>query len=304
MQRVLVSGLINIETTLQVEGFPLHYNPVQFPFFGIKSSVSGVGYNVAKALVTLGESVEFASMIGRDLAGKMVRESLVKDRIPGDLVTDSLQDTPQSVILHDQQGKRQIHVDLKNIQDCAYPAETFERALQDCTVAALCNVNFSRPFLQKARQAGKLVATDVHTIASLDDDYNQDFMAAADILFMSNEHLPCSPEDWARRLVDRFGTAIIVIGLGAEGALLCVRRDQSVGMQRIAPVYTRPIVNTIGAGDALFSCFLHSYAQSRDPYQAIRKAIVFASYKIGESGAADGFLDEGGLNTLYQRQHV
>jgi len=51
---ILVSGLINLETTLRVEGFPVPYAPVRFPFFGVNGTVSGVGYNVAKALTTLG----------------------------------------------------------------------------------------------------------------------------------------------------------------------------------------------------------------------------------------------------------
>src|SRR5262245_59295377 len=98
MQNFLVAGLINIETTLRVDDFPIHYNPVHFPFFGINSSVSGVGYNVAKALVTLGNGVDFAAMIGQDMAGQLVKETLVKDRIPSHLVIDPLAHTPQSVI--------------------------------------------------------------------------------------------------------------------------------------------------------------------------------------------------------------
>ncbi len=32
MAQILVSGLINIETTLRVDGFPLPYAPVHYPF--------------------------------------------------------------------------------------------------------------------------------------------------------------------------------------------------------------------------------------------------------------------------------
>ena len=55
MTQILVSGLINIETTLKVDSFPLEYKPVRYPFFGIQSTVSGVGYNIAKALTMVGE---------------------------------------------------------------------------------------------------------------------------------------------------------------------------------------------------------------------------------------------------------
>lgn len=77
---ILVSGLINLETTLQIEQFPVNYYPVQYPFFGINSTVSGIGYNVAKALTTLGNTVHLVSIIGRDLSGKLVRESLGRGR--------------------------------------------------------------------------------------------------------------------------------------------------------------------------------------------------------------------------------
>jgi ribokinase len=50
------------------------------------------------------------------------------------------------------------------------------------------------------------------------------------------------------------------------------------------------VVNSIGAGDALFSAFLHGFTAHQDPYRALRQAVVFASYKIGAISAADGFL--------------
>jgi len=293
---ILVSGLINIETTLRVDAFPIGYAAVRYPFFGVNSTVSGVGYNVAKALTTLGDPVRFLSLIGRDLAGKLVHESLAADGIPQEFVVEGLAHTAQSVILYDPSGRRMIHTDLKDIQEQVYPEALFDRALAGCALAMLCNINFSRPFLARARQAGIPVATDVHTIADLEDEYNHDFMAAADILFMSDERLPCSPEAWARRVLDRYSAGIVVVGLGAQGALLAVRRDTFLG--RFPAVHTREVVNTIGAGDALFSSFVHVYRRSGDPYQALRKALVFASYKIGAAGAADGFLDETALDRL------
>ena len=87
-----------------------------------------------------------------------------------------------------------------------------------------------------------------------------------------------------------------MIGLGADGALLAVRGDNF--MERIPAVQTRPIMNTIGAGDSLFSSFLHAFIKDGDPYNAIQKAVVFASYKIGTAGAAEGFLNAEELERL------
>ncbi len=113
-------------------------------------------------------------------------------------------------------------------------------------------------------------------------------MQYADILFLSDEALPDPPETTARRLMDLYGNAIIVIGLGSKGALLAVREKDSV--KRFPAVQTRPVVNTIGAGDALFAAFLSRVMQHQDPVRALCAAQVFASYKIGEKGAAAGFL--------------
>jgi ribokinase len=85
--------------------------------------------------------------------------------------------------------------------------------------------------------------------------------------------------------------------MGERGALLAVRRDGFIG--QIAAVSSRPVVNTIGAGDALFSAFLHFYRATAAPYASIERAVTFASYKIGASGAAQGFLDAAALEQLH-----
>ncbi|HPZ08242.1 MAG TPA: carbohydrate kinase family protein [Candidatus Eremiobacteraeota bacterium] len=296
MKKILISGLINIETTLKIDSFPVEYFPVRYPFFGVNSTVSGVGYNVAKALTTLGDTVNFLSIIGSDLAGRMVKETLQKNNIKENYVIQSIDHTAQSVILFDRTGKRQINVDLKNIQEQIYPEELFLEASRECSMAVLCNINFSRPFLKKIKEMNKLIATDVHAISNIYDEYNQDFMRYGDILFMSDELLPCHPVEWIKHLLNLYGNEIIVVGLGSEGSLLSVKRDNFI--DKIPAVYTRNVVNTTGAGDALFSSFVHFYNKTKNPYEALEKASVFASYKIGEHGAADGFLDEKTLEKL------
>jgi ribokinase len=299
MANILVSGLINIETTLRVESFPIQYSPVFYPFFGVNSSVSGVGYNIARALTILGDEVRLLSLIGKDPLAELVRLALERDGIKAEYVLPALKQTAQSVILYDGEGRRQINVDLKDVQDTGFPENRFKQAAATSDLFVLCNINFSRPFLETARRSGKRVASDVHAISSLDDPYNLDFMRAAQILFMSHEWLPDRPEAWARQVLARFGTDILVIGLGSEGLLLAVRGDNFI--ERLPAVRTLPVVNTIGAGDALFSSFLHFYTQCNDPYLAARKAQVFASYKISATSAADGFLDEVGLEEWFAK---
>ncbi len=299
MAKILVSGLINIETTLKIDSFPLEYNPANYPFFGIKSNVSGVGYNVAKALNTLGSETKLMAMIANDMAGEIVKKAFAKDGLDTQYLKENLTGTPQSVILYDQEGKRQIHTDLKDIQEQFYPIDEFKAAVKQAEIVCLCNINFSRHFIRKAKKMGKIIASDVHAISELDDEYNKDFMSAADILFMSDEEIPQPPKDWAKKILEKYAPEILVIGLGKKGALLAVKKDDYL---KIHPaIKTRKVINTVGAGDALFSAFIHFYNQDYNPYHALDKAMIFASYKIGTARAAKGFLTEEKLLDLSNR---
>lgn len=293
MSSIFVAGLINIETTLKIDAFPYDYISARYPFNGVNSTISGVGYNVAKALTILGDEVIFASLIGRDLAGSMVKKSLLDDGIPDNFILPALEKTAQSVILFDHDGKRAINTDLKDIQEQNYPLECVIDKISACDLAVICNINFARPMLEAAKKENKWIATDVHAIANLADPYNQDYMNAAQILFISNDSLADKPEETAKQALARFGNEMVIIGLGNKGALLALKDGRTV---LFPAVYTRPVINTIGAGDALFSCFVHEFGKDQDPITALQRATVFASYKVGEVGAAEGFLDEEALD--------
>ncbi|MCB0043993.1 MAG: carbohydrate kinase family protein [Caldilineaceae bacterium] len=286
MPPILVCGHTNLETTLRIDGFPLDYTPVRYAFDAISSTAAGVGFNVAKALHTLGNEVRLASIVGPDVAGARIRAAAVTAGLDASGIVDATDATAQSVILYDGAGRRQIHTDLKQVQDAHYPRDRFTRSMQGCRAAALCNINYSRPLLAPAKEAGLLIATDVHTISELDDAYNADFMAAAHILFMSGERLPVPPEAWADAVMARYAPHILVIGLGGNGALLATE-EEIVRTPAVAPA---SVVSTVGAGDALFSCFLHAYLAGYAPREALRRAVLFAGRKICAPAASDGFL--------------
>ncbi|MBP7552130.1 MAG: carbohydrate kinase family protein [Spirochaetes bacterium] len=298
MSKIIVAGLINIETTLKVKGFPIEYFPVDYPFFGINTTVSGVGLNITKAMSVLGDDVNLLSLVGDDFEGDKVKSLFQKEGWNSDYIKSGLKNTPQSIILYDPSGRREIYCDLKDIQEKSYDENKFIEAIKGARCAILCNINFSRPLLRMAKEAGLMIATDVHVLDNINDEYNRDYMEAADILFLSDERLPKKPEEFIIDLKNRHICVIIVIGLGSKGALIYDRTTDE--LSHIEAVRTRNVVNTIGAGDALFSSFVHYYVKGYKPIEAIKRATAFASYKIGETGAANGFLDEAGLEEIYK----
>lgn len=297
--KLFVSGLINVETNLRVRSFPVTYYPIDYPFFGISSSISGVGYNISVAARTLGDGVEFCSLIGNDHEGDRIAGELDNGGFDRKYVFRSIDATPVSVVLYEpgDNGRRQIYCDLKDIQDKTVDADRLRPAIEGCDLCVLCNSNFNRVLLPVAKAAGKPIATDVHAVSDPRDPFNRDFMNSADILFLSDENLPVLPKEFILTLKKEYPAHIIVIGLGAEGALLYERATDKV--TAIPAVRIGGVVNTVGAGDALFTAFNHYYLHGCDAVEALKKAAVFAALKIRHDGGAKGFASEEEVEKIY-----
>ena len=286
--RILVSGLLNTETTTAVRGFPVPYYPIDYPFFGISTAVSGVAFNIAKALRTLGDEVCLTSMVGSDFPASYIQNELETLEISADYVLPKLSQTPSSVVLYDQEGRRQIYCDLKDIQETDY--DFAPKMLKGIDLVAACNINFNRPLLRIAKAAGKMIATDVHVLSNLYDDYNREFLEAADILFFSDEGLGENYGAFLWDLDHIYRNQIIVLGRGSKGAAMYLREGDRI--IEMPAAYAGPVVNTVGAGDALFSAFMHYFVKGFSPEASLHRAQIFAAHKITANGASNGFVTE------------
>ena len=288
MSKILISGLVNTETTVRVRQFPIPYYPIDYPFFGVGTAVSGVAYNIALALKTLGDDVDFLSMTGDDFPAAYIRQELHSAGIGTEHIQAKLKQTPSSVVLYDETGRRQIYCDLKDIQEISYGFP--EEICAGADIVAACNTNFNRELLRRAKAAGKTIATDVHVLSDIWDDYNRDFMEYADILFLSDEGIGDDYGGFLTGLAHTYGSRIIVLGRGGKGAAMYLKEEDRIIELPAARV--GEAVNTVGAGDALFSAFVHYYAKGYHPVDALARAQVFASAKIRVSGASKGFVTE------------
>ena len=291
---ILISGLVNTETSVRVRQFPVNYYPIDYPFFGVHTAVSGVAYNIALAMKTLGDEIRLCSMTGRDFPESYIRSELQSAGIAPDLLKPCLRETPSSVVLFDAEGKRQIYCDLKDIQEAAY--DFHESLLADIDLVVACNINFNRPLLRLAKAAGKTIATDVHVLSNIWDDYNRDFLECADILFLSDEGIGEDYHGFIMELAHAYGPSVIVLGRGGKGAAMYLRADDRI--HEMPAAHVGQVVNTVGAGDALFSAFVHYYARGYEPLEALRRAQIFAAAKIRVSGASCGFVTEAEIEEM------
>lgn len=300
--KALISGLINIETTLKIKEFPIKYFPIDYPFFGIQSSVSGVAYNISKALTALDNEVRISSFVGNDDESKRILSALSSDKIDDRLIYSELRETPVSIALYDDNGKRQIYCDLKDIQEHEMDFSRIKETVLESDLVVLCNINFNRANLKHVKKMGKTIACDVHVLSDINDEFNRDFMEYADILFLSDERLPCGADRFIRQLKETYPSKIIVIGMGEKGAMLYERDKDTV--HKLNALSIGNIVNTIGAGDALFSGFLNYYVKGVPALEALSRAEVFAALKIQHNGAAKGFCSEDDVEKIYRQNTI
>ena len=295
---IYVSGLLNFETILNVDSFPIKYFPIDYPFFGIDSTVSGTAYNISKALVTLGDKILLSSHIGNDLIGKTIIQEAKASKINTENIKTSLESTPNPVVLVDSYKNAQTYCDLKYVQDIESDFEEEKALIEQSDLVILCNSNFNRPLLEKTKKLGKKIATDVHIIGTVDDPFNKDFLKYSDIVFLSERGLHGKNyEDFLIDLYHTYHNEIIVLGEGREGAMILDSKKRIV--YHVDAITIRNIVNTVGSRDALFSSFLHFYLKGKDSLEALKLAEIFTSYKIGESGSAKGFLKEKDVKTIH-----
>lgn len=293
MSKIFISGLVNIESSLEIDDFPIEYSPIEFKFFGINSSVSGVGYNVAKAFKTLGNDVDLFSIIGEDNNSEIIKNQLKKDGIDSsNLIVYKENKAAETIVIYNKEGKRKIYCDLKNLQelDPYVDGKIIISNPKIYDLAVITNINFNKSLLNFFKEHNVPVATDVHVLTNVYDDYNQKYMRSADILFLSNEGCKDREAEFLREIYNISHNKIIVIGCGHEGALAYQGEyDKFFYEPAVAPYGVK---NTVGSGDALFTSFIHYYIKTKDIQKSLKFAVTFAGIKISASGGAKGFVSE------------
>ncbi len=294
MSKFAVAGIIQIETIVKVDNIPVEFFPVVSRPDTIFTNVGGDAYNECLALRALGNEVRFFTMTGRDSSDIAGADKLINE---ADYVYPALDSTPSAVILYDTNRKQQIFEDIKNVRDVVYPIEPFVKNIGDVECVVLANANFCRPLAKKAKDLGKLVAINFRGFSEEKYEYNKDLMDLADIIYLSDDNIVTDADEFVRKVADNHQAKIVILGRGADGVTIYSRDDDLLADYR--PVKTTEIVNTAGAGNSLFACFLHCYMKDRDAVHSIKNALLFASYKIGYMGTSQGFLTENELDQWY-----
>ncbi len=291
MGKFLVAGIVQRETIVKVDKIPVEYEGVTMKSDTIFTSTGGDAYNEALALTWLGNSVDFMTMVGCEESMQLINPPDCEVRLVTDYVQPVLKNTPTAVVLYDNNSrKQQIFEDMKDLRKMSYDAELLRERAARAEMLVVSNVDFCRPLVQIGKELRKPIAVNLKEYRKDKLEDNEAFLKGADILYVSDDYLITEPYEFVKGLAVKYRPEIIILGQGASGLILYDKNKNII--THYNTVKTNEVVNTVGAGNALFSCFLHFYNKAHDSVYAVKNAMLFASFKIGFMGTSNGFMTE------------
>lgn len=273
---ILVAGVVSLYISVNVRGFPVTYEPSAKPGWA-RSGTAGVASHIARVHRALGNDVRLCTLVGRDTAGEAIRAELARDGLSGPGVVES-PSSSLGVVLVDPSGRRMGMPHLTALDRVEYPFEVLREQARGADLLVLTNAKFVRPLLPRADALGIPIAVDVHLADDPAGEYNRPWLERARIVFCSHERLG-DPRAWVADLLRRYPRCEVAgVGMGARGALAGLRDGRLVEVPAVAPA---GVVNTSGAGDALFATFLDGWCRHGDAGAALRDGVLHAGWKVG-----------------------
>ncbi|MBQ1458734.1 MAG: carbohydrate kinase family protein [Butyrivibrio sp.] len=287
MSKIVIAGITQFETVIKVDSIPFDMNRMihDSPIY-----VGGGGdaMNEAFALTTLGDQVYFMSVVGQDQNVEVFNPPDFKVHINTDYILPVMKSTPSEIIFFDNDQHQLIFQDLKDIRQAKYDMSMVRPIMAEADLLLVSNANFCRPFIHYALSAGKKIALNMRSYSKEKEKYNADFLENADIIYISDDTVEGDPYEFIDDFAKRYDPEIIILGQGKTGLIL-YDRDRHVKFHYNS-VKTNEVVNSLGAGNALISGFIHYYLETKDSVNAIKNGLLYASYKTGFMRTCEGFL--------------
>jgi fructokinase len=274
---------------MKVDPGPTIFGEVLFDCFPDGSRVlGGAPFNVAWHLQAFGLAPRLVSRVGNDRDGEQVR-SAMRDwgMVTADLQTDPSRPTGKvEVSFSDGEPAYQI------VADCAYDHIT---PVQSRPVRLLYHGSLavraptSSACLAGLRAAGpQTVFIDVNLRPPWwrADDVHA-LLTGADWVKLNSDELALlgdgtSDSTAARDFLARYRLQGLLVTRGAGGANLLLANGEHI---QVAPLAGIPVIDTVGAGDALASVMLLGLLSDWPLATALQRAQQFASAIVGRRGA-------------------
>ena len=273
-----VAGALGIDTNVYPAGDRVG---AEMTFAHTTDGLGGAGCYSALASAALGVSTRAIGAIGDDRLGAWIREVLADAGIELTELRDP-GGTHRSVNIVSTDGSRRNYFDARGVNETVVDLEACRAAIEGSGVVHVHLDDWCRRILPLARESGAVVSVDLQDVTDIDEPYRAEFVAVADILFMSAANLD-DPAGAALELVRRRDGRIVIVGAGAEGCL--VAHQDGLDRYPAVDLPDAPVVDTNGAGDNLAIGFLVAHVLEGLPLaQATWQAQLAARWICSQRG--------------------
>ena len=293
--RVLVLGGLSFDTIVYLDALP---PPVPHTVTATRfhETIGETGAGKALNLEKLGFHVAFHALLGADALGDRLAATLQHHGI--DFIREpDPRGTRRHVNLMDASGDR---LSISIAQEGPEPRidhRPIESLLPECDYVVLNIDDYCRDLIQPIKAAGKEIWSDIHDYNGY-NAYHQDFIAAADYLFLSSDLLPDYRTFMER--MRKLGKRLVVCTHGRDGSSALSANSQWMEVPSLPDV---PIRDTNGAGDAYFAGYLYGETRGYDVLRCMQLGTLVGGLCITSSELAHPQLSRAWVETAWSKQY-
>lgn len=295
---IVCCGYLNLDLSVRVPALP--QDGVRLQAAAVERQPGGMAANVASAAAAFGAQVQFVGAIGDDGDGRVLVDDLAVRGIDVHAVARG-RITSVCLILVTPDGQRAI-ISQDDSVTTADVARAYELAVGSHGLLYLDGYRWPAAVevIPKRSQSGRtLVVTDLDGCETREGLWAAGATAAH--LLCSRSHLlqlvaPESPEQVARRLVDRFGTVVLLTD-GPRGWWALDPDGEHRG-----PGLAVDVVDTTGAGDAFCGAYVAALVQGANVPEAAAVANAAAALSTTSPGARGRLVDRRTAEALLAEQ--
>lgn len=295
MPNVLILGGVSFNTMIHLEEFP-EPRPQTLYAQRFHETLGSTGAGKALNLRRLGWDVTLHGPIGADEYGRQIRAAFEREGITFLYDIDPA-GTQRHVNLMDADGRRMSIFIVPGTFDLVFDRPRLEARIDRQDHAVVNIVNYCRTLIPAIKSRGTPIWVDLHSYDGT-NSYHDDFIQAADYLFLSSEAMP-DYRPFMRRMIDA-GKRLVVCTHGAGGSTALDADGEWIE----TPILERfRVRDTNGAGDAFVAGVMHGVAAGKPLPVSLRLGTLVAGLCVTDDELAAAALSPELVEAEYRREY-
>ncbi|HJT56649.1 MAG TPA: ribokinase [Ktedonobacteraceae bacterium] len=308
-KRILVVGSLNMDQVIHVPHLP-RLGETMLAAGSLRLVSGGKGANQAVAMARLGASVTMAGRVGSDPFGERLVGALQTDRVDtGQIVVDEQEASGTACIFLTPDGDNAIVVasgaNMRVGQDQEQMGHIFDGLAQAQALVLQMEIPLEtvKTLIAAGHERGVPVILNLAPAQPLPWEILQQvnvlILNENEASLLSGQRVESREDAYIVATVLReHGIAMVVITLGAQGALLA--HDDGMGATNI--VYQAAphvqVIDTTAAGDCFVGALTVALTEGQTPQDALRFAVNASALKVTKFGAQTGLPTRAEVETL------